>query len=129
VADVAHFTKIDNVALAMPAGGEARAREFYVGSLGFEEVPKPAEPASRGGAWFRSGDISLHLGVDPDFHAATKAHPALRCADYESLLERLSHTGREAFGDGISLDGERHCYVSDPFGNRIELVADAGGLD
>lgn len=33
---------IDHVQLAMPAGGEAKARAFYASLLGLEEVAKPA---------------------------------------------------------------------------------------
>jgi hypothetical protein len=41
---------IDHVQLAMPAGGEGLAREFYARLLGIPEVPKPAAFAARGGA-------------------------------------------------------------------------------
>jgi hypothetical protein len=39
---------LDHVQLAMPAGEEALAREFYSGVLGLTEVPKPANLAKRG---------------------------------------------------------------------------------
>jgi len=117
------FCRIDHVQLAMPAGGEDKARAFYVELLGFEEVPKPPELAGRGGAWFRAGDVALHLGVDPDFRPARKAHPALRCTDYTAQLERLKGAGVTVTLDGLPFEGSPHCYIADPFGNRIELIA------
>jgi catechol 2,3-dioxygenase-like lactoylglutathione lyase family enzyme len=128
-ADFAHpqgpeapVTRIDHVEIAMPDGGEESARAFYVGVLGFTEQPKPPALAGRGGAWFASGSVFVHLGVDRDFHPASKAHPAFRCADYASLIVRLRTRGIPIFQDGNVTSGERHCYVTDPFGNRIELV-------
>ncbi|GAC1301088.1 MAG: hypothetical protein NVSMB19_08800 [Vulcanimicrobiaceae bacterium] len=122
-AALAPFARFDHVQLAMPAGEEARARAFYVDVLALEEVPKPPELAQRGGAWFRSGEVALHLGVDPHFRAATKAHPAIRCTDYARLLERLrAHGVAVAFDDGL-FEGHAHCYVADPFGNRLEFIA------
>lgn len=41
--------KIHHVQLAMPAGNEERARDFYVKLLGIPEVQKPAVLALRGG--------------------------------------------------------------------------------
>ena len=114
--------RLDHVQLAMPASQEKVAREFYVDVLGFEEVPKPAELAKRGGAWFRSGSTNIHLGVDPEFVAAKKAHPALRCMEYDALLERLAAHAVSIQSDAIPFEGKRHCYIADPFGNRIELI-------
>jgi catechol 2,3-dioxygenase-like lactoylglutathione lyase family enzyme len=114
--------RIDHVQLAMPAGQEEAARQFYVEALGFEIAPKPSELASRGGVWFRSGSTNVHLGVDSDFVPAKKAHPAFRCSDYDVVLERIAAHGFAATPDPLSFNGKRHCYIADPFGNRIELI-------
>lgn len=118
------FSAIDHVQLAMPAGGEDRAREFYGRLLGMTEVAKPAELAKRGGCWFECGAVKIHLGVEDGFRAARKAHPALRCIDYDGLTGRLRDAGVEV-ADDESIPGVRRCHVSDPFGNRIELIAEA----
>ena len=115
------FISIDHVQLAIPAGGEETARSFYCSILGMTEVPKPPELVKRGGCWFASGGVQIHLGVDPDFRAARKAHPALRCSDYAGLVARLRAAGVEVRTDD-SIPGVCRCHVSDPFGNRIELI-------
>ena len=117
------FTSIDHVQLAMPAGGETAARYFYGELLGMSELPKPTILAARGGVWFASGAVQLHLGVDRDFHAARKAHPALRCRDFAGLTRKLRLAGIELVDDG-SIPGVVRCHVHDPFGNRIELLAE-----
>ncbi len=111
----------DHVQLAMPAGKEDEARSFYGGLLGMEEVSKPSHLQARGGVWFASGSTKLHLGVDPHFRPAAKAHPALRCTDYAELTARLRAAGitiqTEPYEDRLE-----HAYINDPFGNRIELI-------
>jgi catechol 2,3-dioxygenase-like lactoylglutathione lyase family enzyme len=115
------FIAIDHVQLAMPPGEEEKARAFYGGLLGMKEVPKPPELAKRGGCWFESGDVPIHLGVENDFRPAQKAHPALRCRDYAALVQKLR--GAEvAVNEPNDIPGVRRCHVHDPFGNRIELV-------
>lgn len=116
------FTAIDHVQLAMPAGEEQKARTLYAGVMGMTELRKPPELARRGGCWFGSGGVQLHLGVEHDFHPARKAHPALRCIDYAALLQRLRDSGIEAVDPG-DMSGVQRCHVHDPFGNRIELIA------
>jgi len=116
------FVRLDHLQLAIPAGGEGRARTFYVDIVGLEEVPKPEELQRRGGLWLKSGEIKVHLGVDKEFAPATKAHPAFRCADYEGLLKRFASRSVAVVHDEQPFEGKRHCYVLDPFGNRIELI-------
>ena len=70
----------------MPVGAEEAARYFYRDLLGMVEVPKPSELAKRGGCWFESGSVQIHLGVEKDFRPAKKAHPALLCRDYSTLI-------------------------------------------
>ena len=118
---LATFIAIDHVQLAMPVGEEDKARLFYRDLLGMAEVAKPPELAKRGGCWFESGSVRIHLGVEKDFRSAKKAHPALRCGDYTALIERLRRAGVEV-NDADDISGVRRCHVHDPFGNRIELI-------
>jgi len=114
-------TGIDHVQLAMPAGGEAAAVEFYEGLLGLTQVPKPPHLAVRGGCWFERDGVRVHLGVDADFRAARKAHPALLVSDLPALLTRLRAAGVPV-ADDEPLEGYDRAYADDPFGNRIELM-------
>ena len=116
------FVFIDHVQLAMPAGEENRARDFYQDLLGMVEIEKPAELAKRGGCWFESGKVQIHLGVETGFRPAKKAHPALRCANYLSLLRRLRGCGIEVV-EPDDIPGVQRCHIHDPFGNRIELIS------
>lgn len=114
------FTAIDHVQLAMPAGREDDARAFFCGVLGMTEIPKPPELAKRGGCWFASGDVQVHLGVEADFRPARKAHPGLRCADLAQILQRLREA--EIAYEEDHATGTPRAFVHDPFGNRMELV-------
>ena len=112
---------IDHVQLAMPAGREQEARDFYSALLGLSESPKPPELAARGGAWFESSGVKLHLGVEQDFRPARKAHPGLLVDDLEALASRLRATGATLVADD-ALPGQARYFVDDPFGNRLELL-------
>jgi catechol 2,3-dioxygenase-like lactoylglutathione lyase family enzyme len=105
----------------MPAGEEAKARDFYGRILGFAEVTKPPQLADRGGCWFENGTAKIHLGVEPEFRPAKKAHPALLVSGMGDLAKRLEEAGVTVETDD-PLPGFERLYVSDPFGNRIELM-------
>ena len=113
--------RLDHVQLAMPPGGEERARAFFRDALGIPEVPKPPELARRGGCWFERGALKIHLGVETDFRAARKAHPALLVEDLPQLIAKLERLGYAVKKDE-PLAGYQRVYVDDPFGNRIELL-------
>lgn len=111
----------DHVQLAIPAGGEARARSYYGDLLGLREVRKPEPLAARGGCWFEAPGLRLHLGVAGQFQPARKAHPALLVDDLDSLKARLEAAG-EQVEVGRSVAGVRRFYSADPFGNRLEFI-------
>lgn len=115
------ITGIEHVQLAMPAGGEQAARAFYTGLLGLPERAKPPELAARGGCWFEGPGVKVHLGVEADFRPARKAHPALLVSNLAGLVDLLEDCGFPIIADD-PVDGHARCYVSDPFGNRIELI-------
>ena len=110
-----------HVQLAMPAGEEPRAEAFYAGVLGLARVEKPADLAARGGCWFRSRGLELHLGVEEEFRPARKAHPALLVERLDTLEARLNEAGVETVRD-VQLAGHRRFYAHDPFGNRLEFL-------
>jgi catechol 2,3-dioxygenase-like lactoylglutathione lyase family enzyme len=118
---------LDHVQVAAPAGCEEAARGFYGALLGLEEIPKPRALAGRGGVWFRLGAQELHVGVSDPFEPAVKAHPALRAVTRETLVQlvaRLEQHGVEiSWPDAEEIPGFLRCYVHDPWGNRIELLA------
>ena len=72
---------LHHVQVSCPEGGEDAARRFYGEVLGLPEVAKPAALAKRGGCWFRDEGVEVHVGVEPDFRPARKAHPAFLLAE------------------------------------------------
>ncbi|MGH1488967.1 MAG: VOC family protein [Acidimicrobiales bacterium] len=112
---------IQHVQLAIPAGAEPAARNFYAELLGIPEVAKPADLAANGGCWFEDGPLRVHLGVDNNFVPAKKAHPALVVSGLDELVELLTEAGVEVRPDNPVV-GYNRVFVDDPFGNRIELM-------
>jgi catechol 2,3-dioxygenase-like lactoylglutathione lyase family enzyme len=112
------------VQLAAPAGCEQAAREFYGVVLGLSEVTKPEALRHRGGVWFAMEQGQLHIGVDPEFRPATKAHPALVVTpDQLSILGvRLRAAGYPVEADD-AIAGVSRFFTSDPWGNRLEIMA------
>lgn len=112
---------LDHVQVAIPAGGEAIGRAFYGELLGLAELEKPELLAKRGGCWFTLGDRQLHLGIDPDFRPATKAHVAMVSGGLDELRARLEAAG-VATRDDAPIEGRRRFFADDPFGNRLEFL-------
>lgn len=111
---------LDHVQLAIPPGGEDEARWFFAGLLGMVEVEKPAT-LSPSGCWFTGGAMALHIGVDPGFRPAKKAHPALLVDDLAALRARLAAAGC-VIREDKPVEGYARFFTEDPFGNRIELM-------
>ena len=112
---------LDHIQLAMPAGKEALARQFYGQILGLPEVAKPLPLRDRGGCWFQGPGIGVHLGVEASFAPARKAHPAFVVEDLVGFQQRLEAAGVPIIPDD-SLPNVRRFYANDPFGNRIEFI-------
>ena len=73
----------------MPAGAEDTARVFFGGLLEMDELPKPPILETRGGCWFRSAGLEIHLGVVDPFTPAAEAHPGILSGDLDRLADRL----------------------------------------
>ena len=98
-----------------------RARRFYGGVLELEEVPRP-ESFDFAGAWYRIGDVDLHLEERPP-EPESDDHICLWVADVHGTAKAL-----EAQGQTVSwqhrgkIRGVDRFFIRDPDGNRIEAV-------
>jgi catechol 2,3-dioxygenase-like lactoylglutathione lyase family enzyme len=113
--------RIDHIQIAAPEGCESAAREFYGSVLGMKEIEKPPVLRARGGCWFECGSQQLHIGVERNFQAAKKAHPAFAVFHLDELRKMLADRGVTVVDDD-NLPGARRFYTEDPWGNRLEFV-------
>lgn len=118
--------RLHHVQIAAPVGSEEVAREFFVGRLGMTEVPKPPNLARRGGLWLQLEGSQLHVGIEPEFRPAEKAHPAFQVEGLDQLRRRLTEHGVATWEDE-PLPGHRRFYTRDPFGNRLEFLGPPEG--
>jgi catechol 2,3-dioxygenase-like lactoylglutathione lyase family enzyme len=112
---------IHHVQLSIPAGAEDRCRAFWGAILGMTELEKPPVLKDRGGCWFRGGSYEVHLGVEPDFRPARKAHPGILIRNIEVLADHLEAHGVEVTWDE-NFPGMQRFYAADPLGNRLEFL-------
>jgi catechol 2,3-dioxygenase-like lactoylglutathione lyase family enzyme len=116
---------LDHVQVAAPVDSEDAARRFYGELLGLPELEKPEALRGRGGVWFACGAQQLHVGVVArEFAPATKAHPALLALDLDGIADRLTAGGAAVEWDD-AIPGVRRFFTTDPWGNRVELLAAA----
>jgi catechol 2,3-dioxygenase-like lactoylglutathione lyase family enzyme len=119
------ITGLDHVQVTGPPGCERAARRFYGDLLGLTEVRKPEGVRASGGVWFRCGAQELHIGIEEEFAPARKAHPGLGVDGEQSLVALVA----VLTGAGVDVQWDerianvRRCFVTDPWGNRVELRA------
>ena len=112
--------RVDHVQVCIPAGSEAAAREFYGGVLGWAEVPKPESLMSHGGMWYRSGEVEVHIGLDP-VTERTKGHPAFEVKGLAEIRRYLESRGIRIKEEPLIPGRERFSF-KDPWDNKIELL-------
>ena len=105
-----------------------RARRFYEGVLGLEQIERPDLGAVRG-VWYRAGNTEVHLIVTPEGADVGSAptrispvanHVAFRIEDYKRVRDELVTRGLEP----LETSPERgQMWIRDPDGNVIELIA------
>ncbi len=116
---------IHHVNINVPRGRSELIGAFYCDVLGFSRIPRPDN--GREGIWLDMGDgTQLHLSERDDV-PNSQPHFALVLDDFQAVRDRLADAGAEfqaaedVFGTGA------RGFTRDPAGNRIELIARAGG--
>jgi catechol 2,3-dioxygenase-like lactoylglutathione lyase family enzyme len=113
--------RIEHVQLVVPIGQSDAARKFYLGVLGFEEVPMPASFAGVViGFWCVNNGVMVHIGEDAETKR-TKAHPAFEIENVPSVRKYLEGLGIRTKDEPLIPDRVRFSF-HDPFGNRIEFL-------
>ncbi|GKU75676.1 hypothetical protein [Paenibacillus sp. L3-i20] len=73
--------------------------------------------------WFVCGSHEVHIGVQQDFHAARKAHPAFAVRNLHLLKNHLLGQGMTIIEDEHRKEeGYYRFFLNDPFGNRMEFL-------
>lgn len=107
-----------------------RAKRFYGGVLGMQEVRRPPFPF--GGAWYQIPDgRQLHLIVHErprTLRGTTEidlrdGHLAFGVADFDAAVGHLTAAGVECIERPDNVTPWKQVYVTDPDGNVLELNA------
>jgi len=105
------------------------AHAFYIDRLGFEVLPRPDFPGF-GGAWYRIGDLQLHLSVVeemPDLKGGFP-HLALHIPTevFDATIDQLKSEGVSFLGDTMLREDfgtpVKATFCKDPSGNVVELT-------
>jgi catechol 2,3-dioxygenase-like lactoylglutathione lyase family enzyme len=118
--------------VSIPVTDLARAKAFYSGVLGLQEIARPAFDFD--GAWYALGDRQLHLIVHPPARAlrntcqidSRDAHFALRISSYDAALKHLKAHGVAVRERPQNPTPWAQLHITDPDGNGIELNVDRG---
>ncbi|HVL64764.1 MAG TPA: VOC family protein [Actinomycetota bacterium] len=112
--------RIDHVNVTTPEELERDMVAWYEEVLGLTRIAKP--PGTRPlGAWFSCGNAQVHVSVDPHNPPKT-AHFGVVVDDFTGAIERLRSAGCH-LEQAREMPGRKRCYVRDPAGNRIEILA------
>ncbi|MEX6702536.1 VOC family protein [Peribacillus frigoritolerans] len=113
---------LHHVQITIPKETEEKAKNFYCGILGLQEIEKPESLKGRGGFWLKVGDKDVHIGTEDDFdRLKTKAHIAYEVEDISYWKHRLTKENIQIL-DGVPIPNFERFEFRDPFGNRVEMI-------
>jgi catechol 2,3-dioxygenase-like lactoylglutathione lyase family enzyme len=108
----------------------AKAREFYSGALGLQEIPRPAFDFP--GIWYSlGGDLQLHIILNDQLVRpageretiqARYPHFALWTSDCDATAARIEALGLVCRDVVSGPTGLRQVFVKDPDGNMVEFL-------
>ena len=122
------FKELNHVSITVT--DVAKAREFYTGVLGFEEIPRPA--FNFPGIWYGLGNgLSLHIilndelvrpAVERETILARYGHFALWTEDADATAKQHRGARVAVPGRRVRPTGLRQVFVKDPDGNMVEFI-------
>ena len=98
----------------------AKSRRFYRDLLGLKEIPKP-KTFDFVALWFQLGDTQLHLLLKDKPDTISPRHFALRVVDVAAARKYMQERG-VPMQETTLIPGADRFFISDPDGNRIEII-------
>ena len=115
------YVRLHHIQLCIPPGQEEVARDFYLNTLGFNEIEKPASLKGNGGFWLNVANIDVHIGVETN-PIPGKRHPAFQIRNIKrARLHLIEH--HVAIQEETQIEGYERFSFYDPFRNRIEFIS------
>lgn len=110
------------------------AHDFYIEKLGFSVLPRP-DFGGFAGAWYRVGNLQLHLSVVAEMPDLKGGFPHIAfyvpTERFDATVESLKGVGVPFLGDTMQREDfgvpVKATFCKDPDGNVIELT-DVGPL-
>ncbi len=112
-------TQLDHVSVLIT--DLERSRRFYRDLLGLKEIAKP-RTFDFSVIWFDLGNQHLHLLLKARPDTASPRHFALRVRDV-AAARSFFHENAVPTQETTPIPGADRFFVSDPDGNRIEIIA------
>jgi glyoxylase I family protein len=111
-------TQLDHVSVIIT--DVERSRRFYRDVLGLKEIPKP-RTFDFVVLWFDLGNMHVHLLLKDKPDLISPRHFALRVKDAAKARAYFQERG-VATAETTLIDGADRFFISDPDGNRIEII-------
>lgn len=118
-----NFRRLNHVTMAAPADGHERARAFYGGVLGLQELQRPPQlSAVYDIVWFGCADFQIHIDFNPPWiEVAQNRHFSVEVENVEEVRKYLDSKG-VVTRDAVKVPGRHWFYFLDPFGNTLEFL-------
>ncbi|GAA0379212.1 VOC family protein [Bacillus horti] len=112
--------RFNHINVCVPPEKEEEARQFYVETMGWKEIPKPEVLRDGGGFWVQAGAIEWHVSLESG-SKPSRRHVAFEVQSIEEAREYLDKRGIR-IKEEKQFPGFIRFSFFDPFDNRIELM-------
>lgn len=114
---------VHHIQVTYPLEVEDAMLFFYSKVLGLTEIPRPEVIKNDSGAWYKLGDIELHISTDKNTNnQGSRRHYCFQVDNLNAFEEHLKRHGVEIIPDQRPLPGCVRFFLRDPGGNRIEIA-------
>ncbi|MBN4005413.1 VOC family protein [Nostoc sp. LPT] len=114
---------VHHIQVTYPFEVEEAMLSLYSEVLGLTEIARPDVIKNDSGAWYKLGDIELHVSREKNANnQASRRHFCFQVDNLNAFEEHLKEHGIEIIPDQRPLPGCVRFFLRDPGGNRIEIA-------